>query len=146
MSHDIYVTIGTPSPIEVSAVQNPISVTTGLTVAVIPERILVVPIFGALVASKTLLTNFYFKVPVRIFGYGIHLDTAPLGADVTMDLLKDDVLQSRIATLASQSRGQHTNIADISYAVTEKFDIKILTTGLIGLEPGEGGTIAIHYK
>jgi len=172
MSHDIYVTINSPTPIEASIVESPTTVSLGpitnpISIGASPisvsiggppinisinnpiviggsERILIVPIFGSLVALKTLLTNFYFDTPVIITKLGIHLDTAPIGGNVTIDLLKNDILKSRIATLVSGSRGSTTNIIDISYSIIEKFDIKVLTTGVS--EPGEGGTIAVHYK
>ena len=95
--------------------------------------------------DEILLFNvFYFPGAVTVKEVGLHLDTAPVGANLTVDLLKDDVEQSRIATLNDGSRDQVTNITDINYSTAEKFGIKVKSIGLT--IAGEGGTITIHYQ
>jgi len=108
------------------------------------NKILTIPVFGTFVDEKTIINGLYFPYAVTIKKIGIHTDTAPTGANITVDLLKDDAEQSRVATLTAGSRDELTDITDINYTASEKFGIKIKSIGTT--EPGEGGTIEIQYQ
>lgn len=108
------------------------------------NKTLTIPVFGSFVDEKIMIKSFYFQGGVTVKKIGIHLDTAPTGADITVDILKDDVEQGRIATLAAGSRAQTTDITDINFSTTEKFELIAKTVG--SLEPGEGGIIMVHFQ
>ena len=108
------------------------------------NKILTIPAFGTFVDEKIIFNGLYFPAGITIKKIGIHADTAPTGADVTVDLLKNDVEQSRIATLTAGSRDELTDITDIGYGTADKFGIVIKSIG--ATEPGEGGTIEIQYQ
>jgi len=118
--------------------------TTTVQHADIINKVLPIPIFGNFVDEFIVLKDFYFPADVTILKIGIHADNAPTGANATLDILKNDVEQSRIATLNDGARGQTTNIADISFLTTDKFELKWKTIGTTN--PGEGGIIMVYYQ
>ena len=88
--------------------------------------------------------GFYFPRPSTIAKISLHCRTAPVGDDVTVDILKDDVEQSRIATLADGSKDQVTDIADIAFTNAEKFGLKMKSIG--STTAGEDLTVVIYYR
>ena len=108
------------------------------------NKVLTIPVFGTFVDEKVIFNGFYFLGSTTIKKIGIHNDVAPTGSSITIDIIKDDVEQTRIATLADGSSNQLTDITDISFSTSEKFGLKIKSIG--STLPGEGGTIAIHYQ
>jgi len=108
------------------------------------NKVLTIPAFGTFIDEKIIFNGFYFPAAITIKKIGLHLDTAPTGANITIDLLKDNVEQSRVATLIAGQRNQVTDITDIIYTATENFGIIIKSVGSV--EAGEGGTVAIHYQ
>ena len=108
------------------------------------NKILTIPAFGTFVDEKIIFNGLYFPASITIKKVAVHADVAPTGANVTVDLLKNDVEQTRIATLTAGSRDELTDITDISYGTADKFGIVIKSIGAI--EPGEGGTIEIQYQ
>jgi hypothetical protein len=108
------------------------------------NKVLTIPMWGTFIDEKEIWNGFYFPATVTIKKIGLHVDTAPTGANVTVDILKDDVEQTRVATLAAGSKNQVTDITDINFSATEKFGLKIKSVGTI--EAGEGGTVAIYYQ
>ncbi len=108
------------------------------------NKTLSIPVFGNFLDGFIFLKDFYWDSAVTIKKIGIHSDNAPTGTSATLDILKNDVEQSRIATLAAGARGQTTDITDISFGTSDKFEFKWKSVGSIN--PGEGGIIMIHYQ
>ena len=118
--------------------------TTTVQHADIINKVLPIPIFGNFVDEFIVLEKFYFPANVTIKSISIHADNAPTGANATLDILKNDVEQSRVATLTAGSRDELTDITDISFSTADKFGLIIKNVG--ATEPGEGGTIEIQYQ
>jgi len=108
------------------------------------NKILTLPAFGTFVDEKILINGIYFPAEITIKKIGVHADTAPTGANVTIDILKNDVEQGLLATLTDGSRDELTDITNISFGVADKLGLKIKSVG--SGEPGEGGTVEIQYQ
>ena len=108
------------------------------------NKTLSIPVFGNFVDEFIFLVNYHWDSDVTIKKIGIHSDNAPTGTSATLDILKNDVEQSRIATLAAGARGQTTDITDIGFGASDKFELKWKSVGSVN--PGEGGIIMIHYQ
>lgn len=108
------------------------------------NKFITYPIHGTFIDEKVFINGIYFPASVTIKKIAIHSDAAPTGADVTIDILKNDVEQSRIATLTVGSKDQLTDITDISFGTSDKLGFKFKSVGTG--EPGEGGTLEIQYQ
>jgi hypothetical protein len=97
---------------------------------------------GTLIDEKT-IRGVYFPSAVTITKIGLHIEDAPAGAAVTVDILKGGVEQARIATLAAGAVDQETGLAVISFSSIEEFGIKIKSVGTI--DPGAGLTVQVFY-
>ena len=73
---------------------------------------------------------------------GIFAREAPTGADFTVDLLKDQAEQTRIATLADGAKKQLTDIADIAYTAAQEVGIRIKSVG--STAPGAEITVILY--
>lgn len=92
--------------------------------------------------DEVIFNGHYFLDNITIVKLGIH-GTKP-GTNLTVDLLKDDVEQTRIATLSAGSSDEETDITDIDYLTTEKFGMVCKSIG--SPEPGEIYSITVFYK
>jgi hypothetical protein len=70
--------------------------------------------------------------------------TAPVGANITVDILKDSVEQSRIATLTAGSNAETTDITNIDFENTDNFGLKVKSIG--STTKGEDLEIVIIYQ
>ena len=93
-------------------------------------------------AEEVIFNGFHFREGTTVVAMGIH--GTPPSSDLTIDLLKDDVEQSKIATLAAGQSNQETDIDDVDFLATEKFGIKVKSVG--SPEPGEIFSVIAHYK
>jgi len=107
-----------------------------------------IPFFfsGIMVDEKVVLEGFYFQLGVTIKKISLHCPTGnePLGADLTIDLLKNGAEQSRIATLSMGSNYETTDITDINYTTNDRLGIKIKSIGSIF--ECEDLTVILHYQ
>ena len=108
------------------------------------SKTLPIKVSGSLMDEEVFFNGFYFPKPSTIDKLSLHCRTAPIGADVTVDILKNDVEQSRIATLKDGSKDQVTDIADIAFTNAEKFGLKIKSIG--STTAGEDLTVVIYYR
>lgn len=102
------------------------------------------PMFGTFVDEFTIFDGYRFQGAVTIKAVELHLNEAPTGANITVDILIDGAEQSRIATLTAGSRDERTNITDL--AVTSSQDVGAIIKSIGSIVKGAGGTIVFHYQ
>ena len=102
-----------------------------------------IPIFGTFVDEKVILNAKRFINAAVIKKLGIHIDEAPTGADITVDIILDNAEQSRTATLSAGSRDEETTITDLDVATGVDFGLKIKGVGSITV--GEGGYVEVFH-
>lgn len=98
---------------------------------------------GTLVDEETIFNKFRFQGTVIIKKIELHARTAPTGANLTIDILKNSVEQSNLATLTAGSTDEITNITDITFTSSDDFGLKIKSVGTT--VAGEDLNIVIHY-
>jgi len=99
---------------------------------------------GTLIDEDEIVNGFRFIGNITITKVGLHCRTAPAGAAVTVDILKNSVEQGRIATLAAGSTAQITDITDTNILSTEDFGLKIKSVG--SAFEGESMNVVVHYQ
>lgn len=82
---------------------------------------------------------------VKITYIEINAREAPVGATLQITLTKNALPSSAIASLASGSYYQATNITDLTFDSTDAIGLKITQIGSGGTE-GVGLTITVHYE
>lgn len=98
---------------------------------------------GTLVDEETIFNKFRFQGTIIIKKIELHARTAPTGANLTIDILKNSVEQSNLATLTAGSTDEITNITDITFTSSDDFGLKIKSVGTT--VAGEDLNIVIHY-
>lgn len=93
--------------------------------------------------ENTIIDGLFFDSTIYIDKITLHARVAPTGANLTVDLVKNNVEASKIATLTDGSTYQRTDITDVSYDTTERFGLKIKSVG--STEAGQGLTVIVHY-
>ena len=86
-----------------------------------------------------------FQEDVTVKKISIHAMTAPTGADLQVDLLKDGVAQSTISTLTAASNFELTTLAPaLDFAPGERLGLKFTQVG--SLEEGNGVSATVYYQ
>jgi len=89
--------------------------------------------------------DIYFDADIIINAVIITARVAPTGSNITIDITKDDVEQSKIATLSTSSISERTAFStSIAFTTTDKFGLKIKSIG--SNEAGQGLGIQVHYS
>jgi hypothetical protein len=84
---------------------------------------------GNAVDEETIIDGMYFDNTIGINKITLHAKTAPTGANLTVDILKDGAEQSKIATLTDGSTYEKTSITTEYYSPLERFGLKIKSIG-----------------
>ena len=85
-----------------------------------------------------------FQEDVTVKKISLYAVTAPTGANLKVDLLKDGVAQARIATLTLATNFELTDIADTDFLSGERLGLKFTQVG--SGEEGNGVSATIYYQ
>ena len=85
-----------------------------------------------------------FQEDVTVKKISLYAVTAPTGANLKVDLLKDGVAQARIATLTLATNFELTDIADLDFLSGERLGLKFTQVG--SGEEGNGVSATIYYQ
>lgn len=103
-----------------------------------------IPIPGTAQDEVIVFDGLQFQSNVKITKVGIYTAEAPIGANLTIDLLKNSIEQNHISTLTDGSNYEITDVNDISYVTSERLGLKIKSIG--STKPGAGIIVTIHYE
>jgi hypothetical protein len=84
---------------------------------------------GDAVDEATIFDGLFFPVKVHINKILIYAGTAPVGANLTIDILKGGTEQSKLATLTDGSAYETTTISGVTFTTTQRFGLKIKSVG-----------------
>ena len=98
---------------------------------------------GVCVDEQDIFDGYFFDNAVWIDGITINTRIAPSGSNLTIDLLKDGVEQSKFSSLTDGNLYEKTSILPIAYSTTERFGLKIKSVG--STNAGQGLTAIISY-
>jgi hypothetical protein len=93
-------------------------------------------------ADDDLLDGFFFDAGVKITKVTLIAKEAPAGA-FTVDLLKDGVELTKLATLAAGAKYQTTDITDENFSTTQRLGIRAKS---IPATPPNLLKVVIHYQ
>jgi hypothetical protein len=101
---------------------------------------------GTLVDETYVREKFYFQRSVTIYKVGGYIQEAPVGASIIVDLIKNDVEQSRLFIIPAGATAPTAPIVltSIVYTPTDKLDIKIKQIG--STTPGAGLQVDLYYR
>jgi hypothetical protein len=100
---------------------------------------------GIAIDEDIIVDGFYFDGSIAIDKMTIHARVAPSASNLTVDILKDGVEQSKIGTLTAGSTYERTTLAaPVQYITTDMLGLKIKTIGAASNE-GEGLNVIVHY-
>ena len=85
-----------------------------------------------------------FQEDVTVKKISLYAVTAPTGANLKVDLLKDGVAQARIATLTLATNFELTDIADLDFLSGERLGLKFTQVG--SGEEGNGVSATVYYQ
>ena len=85
-----------------------------------------------------------FQEDVTVKKISLYAVTAPTGADLKVDLLKDGVPQARTATLTLATNFALTDIVDLDYLAGNRLGLKFTQVGSV--EEGNGVSATIYYQ
>ena len=85
-----------------------------------------------------------FQEDVTVKKISLYAITAPAGSDLKVDLLKDGVAQTRIATLTLATNFELTDIVNLDYLSGERLGLKFTQVG--SGEEGNGVSATIYYQ
>ena len=97
---------------------------------------------GLAILNDTIIDKVRFLSAITLNKISVHAREAPTGAVLTVDILQDQVAQSRTATLAVSTKDQVTDITDINFSTSQDFGLRI--TGIGSTAPGNDLTVVIH--
>ena len=99
---------------------------------------------GVAVDEEIIFDGFLFDEDVDITKVTFYAREAPVGANFTIDFLKDQAAQAKAASLVDGNKKGNATIAGLSYLKTEEFGIKVTNVG----STTEGAEISIwvHYN
>ena len=98
---------------------------------------------GVAINGEIIFDGFLFDEDVDITQVTLYAREAPVGADFTIDFLKDQVAQAKTASLADGSKTGSAAIAGLSYLKTEEFGIKVTNVG--STTEGAEINILVHF-
>lgn len=100
---------------------------------------------GVAVDEDVITDGFYFDNSIMIDAVTIHAQTGPVGANLTLDILKDGAEQTKIATLTDGATYEKTTLATAypTFSSTERFGMVVKSVG--STTAGMGFNITIHY-
>lgn len=84
---------------------------------------------GLAEAGLVFFDGHFFQQAATIKKIGLFCQEAPIGADLTVDILKDGVADSKIATLTDASNFELTDIVDTNFSIAQRFGLKIINVG-----------------
>lgn len=87
------------------------------------------PYSGLAIDEDDVVLGFKLQAPGTITKIGLFARKAPVGAALTVDLLKDGVEQGTIATLAAGAKKQLTDIADTAFTTSQEIGVRIKSVG-----------------
>jgi hypothetical protein len=108
------------------------------------NKVLIFKVTGTLIDEETVINKFHFNGDITINKLELHCRTAPIGANITVDLLKNNVEQSVIANLTAGQKDETTVITPINFSSIEDLGIIVKSVGTIF--EGEDLTVVIHYQ
>jgi len=140
----IRITADTTSTVTVESygiLYNPNTVEPGSTSS--RRKIVAFPYEGLAIDEEVIIDGFYFDVGFTVDKISIFARTAPTGADLTVDVLKNGVEVGSIATLTNGSSYEKTILSIASsLLITDRFGLKIKTIG--STNAGHGLIISVH--
>jgi len=98
---------------------------------------------GLCLDESVVIDGFYFSTNVIIAKVTIVARVAPTGANITIDLLKAGVEQTKIATLTAAATYEESIISAGNFLSTDRFGLKIKSVG--STEPGQSLIVIVHY-
>lgn len=98
---------------------------------------------GVAVDEEIILDGFQFDEDVDITKVTLYAREAPVGANFTIDFLKDQVAQVKTASLVDGNKKGNAAIAGLSYLKTEQFGIQVTSVG--ATTAGAEIAIQVHY-
>ena len=99
---------------------------------------------GSAQDETVIIDAFYFDHPVVVDRMTINARVAPVGSDILVDILKDDVEQTRLSTLTAGTSAEKTILSGLVYfEATDKFGLRFKNIG--STEAGQGFNITVHY-
>lgn len=105
-------------------------------------------ISGERADEDIILEGVFFPFDITFLKADVYASDPPTGADLTYDILKDGLEQSRIITLQDQLVSgvsyTTTDISDINFSSSERFGLKVKSIG--STNPGAEVDIILHYR
>jgi len=93
------------------------------------RQYLMFPYIGFAEDENDYFDGLFFDSPTTISQIGLHVRTAPSGAALTIDLLKNGAERSRITTLRNGGTYQTTNVFDDSFTTSQRLGLRVKSIG-----------------
>lgn len=97
---------------------------------------------GLAMVSEDIVDGFRFQAPATVAKVGLFARKAPVGAPLTVNLLKNGTPVGVTATLNAGSKFQITDIADTGFLTTDDLGVRI--TGVGSTTPGSEITVILY--
>lgn len=107
-------------------------------------KTLSINVSGSVIDEEIIFNGYYFPKNSTVTKLSLHCRTAPIGDNIQVDILKEDIEQGKLATLNDGNKYQTTDIDDIIFTNSEKFGLKVKSIG--STVAGEDLTVIIYYR
>jgi len=99
---------------------------------------------GILQDEDIIVNAWYPDNSITIDKITLNVRSAPVGGNITVDIMKNGVEQTLISTLVASSTYQVTSLTTTAFTAVDRLGLIIKSIGALGTE-GEGLLVTIHY-
>jgi len=107
-------------------------------------KTLSINVSGSVIDEEVIFNGYYFPRNSTITKLSLHARTAPVGDNIQVDILKDDIELGLLATLNAGNKYQTTTLPDTIFTNGDKFGLKVKSIG--STVAGEDLTVVIYYR